>query len=76
MPPALVGALWRMGTVTNDDIAATLLDLAVKGVLRIEPEGGAAAPPATAPPGAPPASRQARPSRSRSTGRGWARSTS
>ena len=43
LPPALVGALWRMGTVTDADLSATLLDLAVKGVLRIEPdedEGG------------------------------------
>ena len=45
MPPALVGALWRMGAVTDADIAATLLDLAVDGVLRIEPgEGGSASP--------------------------------
>ncbi len=40
MPPALVGALWRMGKLNNDDISATLLDLAVKGVLRIEPVEG------------------------------------
>ena len=44
LPPALVGALWRMGAVTDADIAATLLDLAVDGVLRIEPGGGEAAP--------------------------------
>ena len=37
MPPALVGALWRMGAVSDDDLAATLLDLAVSGVLTIAP---------------------------------------
>ena len=40
LSPALVGALWRMGAVTNDDLSATLLDLAVRGVLHIEPGGG------------------------------------
>ena len=40
LPPALVGALWRMGAVTVADIAATLLDLAVDGVPPIEPGGG------------------------------------
>jgi len=54
MPPALVGALWRMGLVTNDDIAATLLDLAVKGVLRIEDASRAGGAAAAAPPAARP----------------------
>ena len=53
LPPALVGALWRMGAVTNDDLSATLLDLAVRGVLRIEPGGGT--PPAGGSSSAPPA---------------------
>ena len=62
MPPALVGALWRMGKVTNDDIAATLLDLAVKGVLRIEPSR--------------PRTAADRRSRSSSTAASWTGSTS
>ena len=42
LPPALVGLLWRMGrTVTDRDLTATLLDLAVKGVVRISEEPAA-----------------------------------
>ena len=41
VPPALTGALWHMGFVTDDDLAATLLDLAVAGILRISPGAGA-----------------------------------
>ena len=42
LPPALAGALWRMGFVTDDDLSATLLDLAVAGILRITPGSGGA----------------------------------
>ncbi len=35
--PAVVGALWRFGKVQDSDIAATLMDLADKGVIRMEP---------------------------------------
>jgi uncharacterized membrane protein len=35
-PPAVVGALYRMGDVTTDDFAATIMDLARRGFLRIE----------------------------------------
>ena len=35
VPPALAGAVWRMGFVTDDDLSATLLDLAVARILRI-----------------------------------------
>lgn len=35
-PPAVVGALYRMGNVTTDDFAATIMDLARRGFLRIE----------------------------------------
>ena len=33
VPPALAGAVWHMGVVTDDDLSATLLDLAVAGIL-------------------------------------------
>jgi uncharacterized membrane protein YgcG len=42
VPPALAGALWRMGSVTDADLSATLLDLAVAGILRISPGSGGA----------------------------------
>ncbi len=35
--PAVVGALWRFGTVNDTDIAATLMDLADKGIVRMAP---------------------------------------
>ncbi|HET6351646.1 MAG TPA: DUF2207 domain-containing protein, partial [Coriobacteriia bacterium] len=35
--PAVVGALWNYGTVTDTEIAATLMDLADKGVVRMAP---------------------------------------
>jgi uncharacterized membrane protein len=42
VPPALAGAVWHMGVVTDDDLSATLLDLAVAGILRIFPGSGGA----------------------------------
>jgi uncharacterized membrane protein len=36
LPPALVGFIWRMGTVSRDDATATLLDLVNRKVLDIE----------------------------------------
>ena len=42
VPPALAGALWHMGVVTDDDLSATLLDLAVTGILRLSPGSGGA----------------------------------
>lgn len=36
LPPALVGFIWRMGSVSRDDATATLLDLVNRGVLEIE----------------------------------------
>lgn len=36
--PAVVGALWRFGKVEDVDIAATLMDLADKGVIRMAPQ--------------------------------------
>ncbi len=38
LPPALVGVLWRMGPVNDADLTATLLGLAVDGVVRLEPD--------------------------------------
>ncbi len=35
--PAVAGALWRFGKVTDADIAATLMDLADKGVIVMQP---------------------------------------
>lgn len=35
--PAVVGALWRFGSVADTEIAATLMDLADKGALRMSP---------------------------------------
>ncbi len=35
--PAVIGALWRFGRVEDVDIAATLMDLADKGVLHMQP---------------------------------------
>ncbi|MRR13256.1 DUF2207 domain-containing protein, partial [bacterium] len=35
--PAIVGALWRMGTVENDDMAATIMHLANKGIVSMRP---------------------------------------
>ncbi len=37
LPPAVVGALWRFGKVQDSDIAATLMNLADKGIIRMEP---------------------------------------
>ena len=42
VPPALAGAVWHMGVVTDDALSATLLDLAVAGILRISPGSGGA----------------------------------
>ncbi|HEY5388691.1 MAG TPA: DUF2207 domain-containing protein, partial [Thermoleophilia bacterium] len=36
LPPALVGFIWRMGTIARDDATATLLDLVNRKVLDIE----------------------------------------
>ena len=36
LPPALVGFIWRMGSVDRDDVTATLLDLVDRKVLDIE----------------------------------------
>jgi uncharacterized membrane protein len=36
LAPATVGALWRMGKVTNDDATATMLDLANRHVIVLE----------------------------------------
>jgi len=36
LPPALVGFIWRMGTVGREDATATLLDLINRGVIDIE----------------------------------------
>ena len=33
LPPAVVGALWRFGTVQDTDIAAELMDLANRGII-------------------------------------------
>ena len=37
LPPAVVGALWRFGKVSDVDIAATLMDLADKKVIAMRP---------------------------------------
>lgn len=37
LPPAVVGAIWRMGTVTDADVAATLMDLADKKIVAMRP---------------------------------------
>ncbi|MDH4139184.1 MAG: DUF2207 domain-containing protein [Coriobacteriia bacterium] len=37
MPPALVGALWRMGNVEDSDVAATLMNLANNGIVSMQP---------------------------------------
>jgi uncharacterized membrane protein len=37
LPPAVVGALWRFGKVSDADIAATLMDLADKHVIAMRP---------------------------------------
>ncbi len=37
LAPAVVGALWRFGKVTDAEVAATLMDLADKGVLAMRP---------------------------------------
>jgi len=37
LPPAVVGAVWRMGSVTDGDVAATLMDLADKGIVAMRP---------------------------------------
>jgi len=37
LPPAIVEALWNMGVVTDNAVTATVVDLANRGVLRIEP---------------------------------------
>ena len=36
LPPALVGFVWRMGTVARDDVTATLLDLVYRKVIDLE----------------------------------------
>jgi uncharacterized membrane protein len=36
LPPALVGFIWRMGTVARDDATATLLDLVNRKIIDIE----------------------------------------
>jgi uncharacterized membrane protein len=36
LPPALVGFIWRMGNVVQDDATATLLDMVNRGVIAIE----------------------------------------
>jgi len=36
LPPALVGFIWRMGSVSREDATATLLDLVTRGVVEIE----------------------------------------
>lgn len=36
--PAVIGALWRFGKVEDVDIAATLMELADRGVVRMAPE--------------------------------------
>lgn len=36
LPPAVVGALWRMGTPGDQEVAATLMDLANRGVIHLE----------------------------------------
>ena len=36
LPPALVGFIWRMGSVSREDSTATLLDLVNRGVVEIE----------------------------------------
>ena len=36
LPPALVGALWRFGTITDSDTVATIMDLTNRGVIGIE----------------------------------------
>ena len=37
LSPAVIGALWRFGKVADADIAATLMDLADKGVIGMRP---------------------------------------
>jgi uncharacterized membrane protein len=37
LPPAIVDALWNMGTVDDRAVTATVVDLANRGVVRIEP---------------------------------------
>ncbi|MEI7814526.1 MAG: DUF2207 domain-containing protein, partial [Coriobacteriia bacterium] len=37
LPPAVVGALWRFGEVTDVDIAASLMSLADRGVISVRP---------------------------------------
>ena len=36
LPPALVGFIWRMGSVGSDDVTATLLDLVNRKVIDLE----------------------------------------
>ena len=36
LPPALVGYIWRMGTIARDDVTATLLDLVYRKVIDLE----------------------------------------
>jgi len=35
LPPALVGYLWKMGSIGNPEMTATLLDLADRGVIEL-----------------------------------------
>lgn len=37
LPPAVIGAIWRMGSVTDADAAATLMDLADKKIVAMRP---------------------------------------
>ena len=39
LPPAVVGSLWRMGVTKDNDLTATLLDLARRGVIDIRRRG-------------------------------------
>ncbi|MHB1340888.1 MAG: DUF2207 domain-containing protein [Coriobacteriia bacterium] len=38
LPPAVVGALWRFGTIGDAETVATLMDLSNRGVITVEPE--------------------------------------
>ncbi|MCE5203340.1 MAG: DUF2207 domain-containing protein [Actinomycetia bacterium] len=37
LPPALVGALWRFGTIGDEETVATLMDLSNRGIITVEP---------------------------------------
>jgi ATP-dependent RNA helicase RhlE len=40
LDPAVIGALWRMGAVKDEDISATLMNLADKGAIVLQPIEG------------------------------------